>query len=82
MRVFSQNRPRRVRCRDTNRHAHRLDVQPQVHRGSPRVALALDGTDNPLLLTPLQVGRLRAELRDCVLAADEQCRASSTGESA
>jgi hypothetical protein len=78
--VSSQNRPRRVRCRDTNRHAHRLDVAPQVHRGSPRVALALDGTTEPLLLTPLQVGRLRAGLRDCVLAADEQCRATPAGD--
>jgi hypothetical protein len=69
---FGRRRADKLRCRDVDHHGHRLAVRPQVDTGGgPRVALAVDdGT--PLLLTPLQVGRLRAELRDAVLAAEKQ----------
>jgi hypothetical protein len=59
-----------LRCRDAGRHAHRLAVEPHVDNTGPRVSVAVDGAE--LLLTPLQVGRLRADLRDSALAADAQ----------
>jgi hypothetical protein len=67
---FGRSAAHTLRCRDAGRHALRLAVAPHVDRCGPRVSLAVEGIE--LLLTPLQVGRLRAELRDCVLAADAQ----------
>ncbi len=61
-----------LRCRDTARHRHRLEVQSHADAAGPRVILILD-SDDPLVLMPLQVGWLRRKLRDSVLEAEQQC---------
>ena len=61
-----------VRCRDTARHSHRLEVRSYADAAGPRVILTLDGGD-PLVLLPLQVGWLRGHLRDSIFDAERQC---------
>lgn len=73
MRVFSRRSVGTVRCRDAGRHACRLAVRPHVDASGPRVAVMLDDAE-PVLLTPLQVGKLRAALRAAAFAADAQCQ--------
>jgi hypothetical protein len=67
---FGRRTAHTLRCRDVRRHTHRLAVEPHVDESGPRVRLEVDGAE--LLLDPLQVGRLRGDLRDSVLAAGEQ----------
>jgi hypothetical protein len=74
-----------LRCRGAGRHVRRLDVRPHVdRRRGALVWVALDGAE-PVLLTPLQVGWLRRQLRTSVFEAVEQAdawRAAEREESA
>ena len=65
--MFGRRTAHTLRCRGIGRRTRRVDVEPHVDRSGPRVRLDVDG--EVLLLTPLQVGRLRADLRDSVVAA-------------
>lgn len=60
-----------MRCRDTARARRRFAVGPHVDQRGPQVALTVDGMDASLVLDPLQVGQLRAALRDAVLLAND-----------
>lgn len=60
--------PRRwLKCRDANRFRHRVVVGIHLdQRNGGAVALVLDGCD-VLLLTPLQAGWLRGQLKEAVI---------------
>lgn len=59
---------RHLHCRDTTHTVHRLQVTVHAdHRWPGHVILGVD--DIALLLTPLQVGWLRGQLRAAVIAA-------------
>jgi hypothetical protein len=60
---FSRNTPGRVRCQDTRGRRHHVQVWATE---DGQVAIALDG-EEPMLLSPLDVGRLRHELRAAVV---------------
>lgn len=68
--MFSRRTAHTLRCRGVDRRTRRVDVEPHVDRCGPRVRLNVNG--EVLLLTPLQVGRLRADLRESVVAAGAQ----------
>ncbi|HET9256295.1 MAG TPA: hypothetical protein VFO16_14010 [Pseudonocardiaceae bacterium] len=73
MRLFGHGTQRgAIRCRDTARHAHRLEVRPWADLAGPQVLLVLDD-EVPVVLLPLQVGWLRRQLRESVLDAERQC---------
>lgn len=57
-----------LRCRTAGRHRTRLEIRPAIVDGDPRTSLSLDDCE-PVLLTPLQVGRLRWLLREQMLVA-------------
>lgn len=58
-----------LRVRETRSGARVLNVRPgHVDRRKPAVVLEVGGAA-PLVLTPLQVGRLRAQLRDTLMDA-------------
>lgn len=65
--IFSRN-PSSIYVRDTAGKYRRLIVGYAVRDDVPRVIIGLDG-DEAVLLRPLQVGWLRAALRDLAAAA-------------
>jgi hypothetical protein len=59
-----------LRCRDTQRGTHLLEVDVHVdHHGDAHAALVVDGV--VLLLPPLDVGWLRGRLRNAVIRVAE-----------
>jgi len=60
----------RMRCRNATRGRDVLDVTVYVGPRGPAVGLRLNDAE-ALLLTPLQVGWLRGQLRDAAVYASE-----------
>lgn len=67
-----------MRCRDTARRQRFLGVAPGVgRRRRALVSIAVSGVDQPLVLDLLQVGELRAALRDAAFVAAKLAEADT-----
>lgn len=64
---FSRNPGRRLRCQGIARRVRTWAVEPRVEPSSAHVALVVGGVE--LLLDPLEVGQLRADLKKAVVTA-------------